>query len=74
VRVECSGKQLRLSVKNDTGETVTFLVPDAKQFEIRDGDALACGVQKPMRVSVSFKPAAKGSKDAGEATLIDFQR
>ncbi len=74
VRVECFGKQLRLSVKNDTGQTLTFLVPDAKQFEIRDGDALACGVQKPTPVSISFKPAAKGSKDAGEATLIDFQR
>ena len=61
-------------MKNDNGETVTFLVPDAKQFEIRNGDSLACGVQKPMAVSISFKPAAKGSKDAGEATLLDFQR
>lgn len=73
VRVECSGKQLRLSVKKDSGETVTFLVPDAKQFQIRNGDALTCGVQMPMRVTVSFKPAAKGSKDTGEATLIEFQ-
>lgn len=78
VRVQCSGKQLRLSVKKDNGETVTFLVPDPKQFEIRNGDSLACGVQKPMRVSISFKPAAPNSapssKDAGEATLLDFQR
>jgi len=74
VRVQCAGKQLRLSVKNDAGETLTFLVPDAKQFEIRNGDSLACGAQKPMAVSISFKPAAKGSKDAGEATLLDFQR
>jgi hypothetical protein len=77
VRVECAGKQLRLSVKKDSGETVSFIVPDAKQFEIRNGDALTCGVQKPVRVNISYRPAAKGSpnsKDAGEATLIEFQQ
>jgi hypothetical protein len=70
VRVECSGKQLRLSVKNDGGETIGFLVPDAKQFEIRNGDVLTCGVQKPARVTISYKPA----KPVSEATLLEYQR
>lgn len=78
VRVDCAGKQMRLSVKNDHGEILIFQVLDTKQFEIRNGDPLTCGVQTPTRVLVSFKPAAKPSKDmkaaAGEATLIELQQ
>src|SRR6202167_5586358 len=36
VRVECTGKQLRLSVKNDEGQTLTLLVPNTQQFEIKN--------------------------------------
>jgi tetratricopeptide (TPR) repeat protein len=68
VRVDCAGKQLRLNVKNDDGQTVTLVVPDPKQFEIKGGDSLICGAQKPRRVTVSYKPKSK------EATAIDFQR
>src|ERR1700691_5545362 len=39
VRVECTGKQLRLSVKNDDGQTLIFFVPNPKQFEIKGGDS-----------------------------------
>lgn len=80
VRVDCGARQqLRLTVKKDDGQTVTLLVPDPKQFEIRNGDALACGAQKPSRVMVSYKPAAAAdAKDPkvaiGQATLIEFQR
>ena len=79
VRVECTGKQLRLSVKNDEGQTVSLLVPNTKQFEIKGGDSLICGVQKPRRVIVSYKPASKTPKPdskavAGEATGIEFQK
>jgi hypothetical protein len=79
VRVECSGKQLRLSVKNDDGQTIVLLVPNTQQFEITNGDSLACGVQKPRRVTVSYKPASKTAKPdakavAGEATGLEFQR
>jgi hypothetical protein len=79
VRVDCAGKQLRLSVKNDEGQTVALVVPDPKQFEIKGGDSLICGAQKPRRVTVSYKPASKASKQdpkaaAGEATGIEFQR
>jgi tetratricopeptide (TPR) repeat protein len=79
VRVECAGKQLRLSVKNDEGQTVTLLVPDHQQFEIKGGETLICGVQKPRRVTVSYKPTAKTPKQdaakaiAGEAVGIEFQ-
>jgi hypothetical protein len=61
VRVECTGKQLRLSVKNDDGQTLSLVVPNPQQFEIKGGDSLICGVQKPRRVTVSYKPAPKGS-------------
>jgi tetratricopeptide (TPR) repeat protein len=67
VRVDCAGKQLRLSVKNDDGQTVTLVVPDPKQFEIKGADSLVCGTQKPRRATVSYKPKSK------EATTIEFQ-
>ena len=77
VRVECAGKQLRLGVKNDEGQTLTLLVPDPQQFEIKSGESLICGVQKkPRRVTISYKPASKTSKQAvvGEATAMEFQQ
>ncbi len=78
VRVECAGKQLRLSVKNDDGNTVNLVVPDTKQFEIKGGETLACGVQKARRVTVSYKPSKAPKADskatAGEATGLEFQR
>ena len=42
-----------------TGKTLSLVVPDPKQFEIKGGDSLICGVQKPRRVTVSYKPASK---------------
>jgi hypothetical protein len=80
LRVDCAGKQLRLSVQNDAGKTVTLLVPDPQQFEIKSGESLTCGAQKPRRVIVSYKPASKTPKaDAakavfGEAVGMEFQR
>ncbi len=56
VRVDCVGKQFRLSVKDDAGKTVVLAVPDPQQFEIKDGATLTCGTQKPRRVTVSYKP------------------
>jgi Tfp pilus assembly protein PilF len=79
VRVECTGKQLRLSVKNDEGQTLILFVPNTQQFEIKGAETLTCGVQKPRRVTVSYKPASKTQKQdakapAGEATGMEFQR
>jgi hypothetical protein len=75
VRVECAGKQLRLSVKNDEGQTLTLAVPDPQRFEIKGAESLVCGVQKPRRVTVSYKPStAPKQAIAGEAIGLEFQR
>ena len=80
MRVDCNGKQLRLSVKNDEGKTLSLLVPDTQQFEIKDGETLTCGAQKTRRVIVSYKPARSESKTGcresgfGEATGMEFPR
>jgi hypothetical protein len=80
IRVDCTGKQLRLSVKNDEGRTFSLLVPDTQQFEIKSGESLTCGAQKPRRVIVSWKPASKAPKQddpkavAGQAVGMEFQR
>ena len=72
-RVDCNGKQIRLTVKEDQGKTEVFLVPDTAQFEIKDGATLTCGAQKNRRVIVSYKPGeAKGG--AAEATRMEFAR
>jgi len=71
VRVECTGRKLRLSLKDEKGQTQIFVVPDTQQLEIRNGDSLTCGAQKAVRVMISYKPAKTGP---GEATLIEFQQ
>jgi hypothetical protein len=68
VRVDCAGKQLRLGIKNDEGKTLTLLVPDPQQFELKGAETLTCGAQRPRRVTVSYKPASK------TATGLEFQR
>ncbi|HTA45829.1 MAG TPA: hypothetical protein VK789_25460 [Bryobacteraceae bacterium] len=77
LRVDCNGKQLRLSVKDDAGKTQVLLVPDTGQFEIKGGQTLACGAQKARRVTISYKPAQQPLKGArgssGEATAMELQ-
>jgi hypothetical protein len=69
-RVDCNGKQVRLTVKDDAGHAQTLLVPDTAQFEIDGGATLTCGAQQKARhVVVSYKSNAKG---AGEATRLAF--
>jgi hypothetical protein len=85
VRVDCVGKQFRLSVKDDAGKTLVLAVPDPQQFEIKDGTTLTCGTQKPRRVTVSYKPppapspkpgapTAPAKVEPGEATSMEFVR
>ena len=69
-RVECTGKQVKLTVKSDEGKVSTFLIPDIEQVEI-DGDSLTCGGQKARRVNVSYK-ASKSKGITGEATRMEF--
>jgi hypothetical protein len=72
-RVDCAGKQLKLAVKSDDGKVSTFLVPDTQQFEIKNGETLACGPQKPRRVTVSYK-ASKTKALSSEAVGLEFAR
>lgn len=77
LRVECNGKQLRLTVKDQTGKAQILVVPDTGQFEIKGGETLACGVQKQKRVTVAYKPAKPGEKGtrtaSNEATALEFE-
>jgi hypothetical protein len=78
-RVDCAGKQLRLSVKGDDGITKVLLVPDSSRFlTIGDTGTLPCGVQKARRVRVAYKPLtnppnAKTAPVSGEATGMEFE-
>ncbi len=72
LRVDCEGKQLRLTVKDDAGKTQILLVPDTGQFELKGVQTLACGAQKASRVTVSYKPAAASAP--AEATSLEFTR
>ncbi|HYA16195.1 MAG TPA: hypothetical protein VEF06_01950 [Bryobacteraceae bacterium] len=74
VRVDCAGKGLRLSVKNDAGTTQVFAVKDPSQLLTQGGEAtFSCGVQKARKVRVAYKvsnPPEKGV--TGEATGLEF--
>jgi hypothetical protein len=62
-RVDCSGKQLRLTVRGGDAATSVFLVPDNQQFEIKGGETLTCGNQKqPRFVIISYKPSGSSPK------------
>jgi len=74
VRVTCTGKQLRLEVKDDAGKTQSLQVSDPSQLVIQGGDGtLTCGVQKPRHVEVAYrKPKDAKGGVLGEATGIEF--
>jgi hypothetical protein len=72
MRVECMGKQLHLNVKDDQGKVQSFIVRDAGQLEIKNGETLICGVQKQRRVRIAFKPVSQKGL-SGEATALEFQ-
>ena len=78
-RVDCTGTQLRLTVKDAQGKAQILLVPDTRDFEIKRGETLACGAQaKARRVNVSYLPAKPGAaaKDAvlGQAVVLELER
>jgi hypothetical protein len=79
LRVDCNGKQLRLSVKDDQGKTQSIAVPDTALFEIKGGETLVCGVQKARRVTVFYKSTSPQGKQGpqgtpAEATGMEFDR
>jgi tetratricopeptide (TPR) repeat protein len=78
VRVDCMGKQLRLNVKDDAGKTQALLVSDPAHLFVDAGQqasqtTLSCGVQKPRRVTVTYRAAKSKAGLAGEATGLEFQ-
>jgi hypothetical protein len=75
-RVECLGKQARLSIEGDDLKLTRLLVTDPKQIVIiGNGDqGLGCGVQKARAVTVEYFPKANARlSTAGEVATIEFQ-
>jgi hypothetical protein len=50
----------------------SFIVRDAGQLEIKNGESLICGVQKQRRVRIAVKPVSQKGL-SGEATALEFQ-
>jgi tetratricopeptide (TPR) repeat protein len=77
MRVDCAGKQLRLSLRRDDGQTVTLVVPDTQQLEIKSGETISCGAQKARHVTIAYKAASKADAAkgvTGEVISMDFAR
>jgi hypothetical protein len=74
-RVDCLGKQFRLTIRNADGKTLRLLIADPTKVFLSGGEqSLACGAQKPRTVSIEYwaKPNAR-TGTAGEVATIDFQ-
>ena len=74
-RVECSGKQLALSVREPNGKVQRMQVSDISQIEITGGDGtLTCGAQKARPVRIRYVAATDKAKGfAGEVTGIELR-
>ncbi len=74
VRIDCTGKRLLLNIKDDEGKTQAILVVDPAQLVVQGGAInLACGVQKPRKVTVGYKVPKNLPKGlAGEATGLEL--
>lgn len=75
-RVECLGKQARLSIEGDDHKLTRLLVTDPKNIVIiGNGDqALGCGVQKARPVTVEYFPKTNARLlTAGEVATLEFQ-
>ena len=75
-RVDCLGKQARLSIEGDGHKTTKLLVPDAAKIVLLGGadQALGCGAQKARPVTVEYFPKLNSRLGtAGEAATIEFQ-
>jgi tetratricopeptide (TPR) repeat protein len=68
IRVDCAGKRLTLTVKDDHGKLRKLVVRDSSQIEIKGGDGtLTCGTQKPRAIVLQVDPGA------GEVTGIELR-
>lgn len=73
-RVDCEGKQLRLSVK-DAGAVVRVLViTDSNGVTVTGGEMkFSCGAQKPRAVVIRYKPVKDSSGVFGEVTGFGYK-
>jgi tetratricopeptide (TPR) repeat protein len=72
-KVDCVGKQLRLSVKDSGGAVRILLIVDPSGISVTGGEmTFSCGVQKPRAVVVRYKPT-KVSGVFGEVTGIEYK-
>jgi Tfp pilus assembly protein PilF len=68
IRVDCAGKMLTLTVKDDHGKLRKLVVRDSSQIEIKGGaGTLTCGTQKPRAIVLQVDPGA------GEVTGIELR-
>lgn len=75
-RVDCLGKQARLSVAGDGQKVTKLLVPDAAKIVLLGGgdQALGCGAQKARPVTVEYFPKVNSRLGtAGEVATLEFQ-
>jgi len=74
-RVDCLGKQLRLTIEDQDHKLTKLLIPDASSVPILGGgeQKFACGVQKPRPVVVEYF-AKRNARTAtvGEVATIQF--
>ena len=75
-QVDCLGSRARLSIETDGHATVKLLVSDASKVAINQPGrlTLACGAQKPNRVSIEYFPKDDAQLSTkGEVASIEFQ-
>ena len=75
-KVECLGKQARLSVEAANGKIMRLLVTDPNEIAITGPgqQALGCGAQKPRPVVIEYFPKANARlSTAGEVASIEFR-
>jgi tetratricopeptide (TPR) repeat protein len=73
-RVQCSGRQYQLEVREESGKVQRLWIADASQVELSGPDAeLGCTLAKPRAVSISYKVSDAKKGYAGEVTGIEFR-
>lgn len=74
-RVDCAGKQLKLSVKDASGAVRVVAIHDANGISVTGGSMkFSCGVQKPREVTIRYQPAKDAASGVlGEVTGFEYK-
>jgi tetratricopeptide (TPR) repeat protein len=73
-RVDCAGKQLRLTVKEASGTVRVLLVADPSGINVSGGEMkFVCGVQKARAVVIHYKPSSDSAGVLGQVTGIEYK-